>query len=350
MIKSVPFVLLLFAPILACSAFLLSGNGRHIVGKNYDWNIEDGRVIVNGKGLVKTSFGTDKPAKWCSKYGSLTFNQYGMEFPSSGINEKGLVIEALWLDKTAYPPNSEGRKEIDNMQWIQYQLDNSANVNEVIENDKELAFHPITPTAVHYFIADRSGESLIFESVQGIMHHYLADTSNPAILTNDPYDKSIRLMRKCKVFGGTLKEPEGHGSVSRFIQMAVLLNGGIKPKPIEQSFEILAKVRMPTITKWSIVYDLDSSIVYYKTVSRPRIKKIEISKLDFACSPSRKALDIRFNKANTTSYFGKYDIADNTKLISNTFNRVDFIKIRGPHLVQEVEEYLRTISCNQTTE
>jgi choloylglycine hydrolase len=26
---------------------------------------------------------------WTSRYGSITFNQYGREFPSGGINEKG---------------------------------------------------------------------------------------------------------------------------------------------------------------------------------------------------------------------------------------------------------------------
>jgi Penicillin V acylase and related amidases len=45
----------------------------------------------------------EKPIEWISKYGSITFNQSGREFPHGGINEKGLVIEQMWLDEAAYP-------------------------------------------------------------------------------------------------------------------------------------------------------------------------------------------------------------------------------------------------------
>jgi choloylglycine hydrolase len=35
--------------------------------------------------------GDGKTISWISKYGSITFNQYGREFPTGGMNEKGLV-------------------------------------------------------------------------------------------------------------------------------------------------------------------------------------------------------------------------------------------------------------------
>ena len=60
---------------------------------------------------------------WVSQYGSITFNQYGKEFPTGGMNEKGLVVELMWLDGTIYPQPDE-RPAIGVLQWIQYQLDN----------------------------------------------------------------------------------------------------------------------------------------------------------------------------------------------------------------------------------
>jgi penicillin V acylase-like amidase (Ntn superfamily) len=42
------------------------------------------------------------PAKWVSRYGSVTFNQYGCENPTGGMNEAGLVVEQMWLDESAY--------------------------------------------------------------------------------------------------------------------------------------------------------------------------------------------------------------------------------------------------------
>ena len=35
------------------------------------------------------------PASWVSKYGSVTFNQYGRELPTGGMNEAGLVVETI---------------------------------------------------------------------------------------------------------------------------------------------------------------------------------------------------------------------------------------------------------------
>jgi penicillin V acylase-like amidase (Ntn superfamily) len=351
MIKSVLCLFLFTAPVLACSAFLLSGNDRHIAAKNYDWNLEDGRIIVNAQGLCKSSFGTKLPLTWCSKYGNVTFNQYGMEFPCGGINEKGLVVEALWLAETNYPVNDDGKPEIDNMQWIQYQLDNSADIQDVITNDKDLAIHPIAPTAIHYFVADKSGKSLIFESVNGAMHHYLPDANNPAMLTNTPYDKSVGSLKKCKVFGGTLETPEGQGSLSRFIQMAVLVKKGVKKDPVDQSFTILSTVRMSGFTKWSIVYDLDSSIIYFRTASRHAIRKIDMNRIDFSCSPVRSGVDIKLAKSgDITGSFEKYDIAANEKLISVTFNKTDFIKSQEHYLVQALEKYLGSITCGNSSD
>ena len=119
----------------ACTTFCLKKNGEVLFGKNYDWMIGDGLVFVNKRGVAKVSNegNLTNPAKWVSKYGSVTFSQYGRENPSGGMNEAGLVIELMWLDETQYP-KVDARPTVGTLEWIQYQLDSSATVEEVIAN------------------------------------------------------------------------------------------------------------------------------------------------------------------------------------------------------------------------
>jgi len=81
-------LLLPWHPSRACTTFCYQDGGALVFGKNYDWNVEDGLVVVNKRGVVKTAMIERGPATWTSKYGSVTFNQYGREFPSGGINER----------------------------------------------------------------------------------------------------------------------------------------------------------------------------------------------------------------------------------------------------------------------
>jgi penicillin V acylase-like amidase (Ntn superfamily) len=111
---------------LACTTFCLRGNGEVLFGRNYDWDIGDALIFVNKRGVIKTSTEeSPKPAKWVSKYGSITFNQYGRENPTGGMNEVGLVVEQMWLDETQYVKDPS-LPTIGTQEWIQYLLDTSA--------------------------------------------------------------------------------------------------------------------------------------------------------------------------------------------------------------------------------
>ena len=54
-----------------------------------------------------------------------------VSFPLGGMNEKGLVVEIMWLDSSEYP-KPDGKPSVNELQWIQYQLDNFATVNDVL--------------------------------------------------------------------------------------------------------------------------------------------------------------------------------------------------------------------------
>jgi penicillin V acylase-like amidase (Ntn superfamily) len=72
----------LAAPAEACTTFCLRDGGRILFGKNYDWNVGDGLLVVNQRGMArKADLPGDQPASWVSRHGSVTFNQYGAISP-----------------------------------------------------------------------------------------------------------------------------------------------------------------------------------------------------------------------------------------------------------------------------
>lgn len=89
-------------------------------GRNYDWPVEVGLVLVNKRDMHKTALliNGGQAAKWTARYGSLTFNQFGRDLPNGGINEAGLVIEVLWLNDTGYAA-ADARPALNALAWIQ---------------------------------------------------------------------------------------------------------------------------------------------------------------------------------------------------------------------------------------
>src|SRR6266480_31929 len=136
----------------ACTTFCLVGKGEVLFGRNYDWTIGDAFVLVNKRGVAKTAtiIDSDNGAKWISKYGSVTFNQYGRENPTGGMNEAGLVVEQMWLDETEYPRDA-ALPTIDTQEWIQYLLDTSATAAEAVRNATHVRI--LSDVKVHYLVS-----------------------------------------------------------------------------------------------------------------------------------------------------------------------------------------------------
>jgi penicillin V acylase-like amidase (Ntn superfamily) len=186
------FAFLFFTSSLpACTTFFINKDGQMIFGRNYDWITGNGMVCTNLRGLSKTSDKTSDGAtiSWISKYGSITFNQYGKEFPTGGMNEKGLVVELMWLDGTKYP-EADDRPAVGVLQWIQYQLDNCSTVDELIATDKTIRIAS-KGTPLHYLVADSSGNVATIEFLDGKMKVHKGKELPFAVLTNDMYSSSL---------------------------------------------------------------------------------------------------------------------------------------------------------------
>src|SRR5512143_687216 len=122
----------------AGTAFVIKNGGSIVLAKNQDGPVGDGYVFINKRQVVKEAFGGTGSARlrWTSKYGSVTFNQFGREFPLGGINEQGLVVEAL--DGPAGCASADARPSTSELQWVQYQLDNHRSVKDVLKSAARL--------------------------------------------------------------------------------------------------------------------------------------------------------------------------------------------------------------------
>ena len=290
---------------IACSAFYFNGENK-IFAKNFDWGFGQGYLIKNIRGQQKYSYGFrgNNVAGWTSKFGSITFNQNGKEFPYGGINEKGLVVEQLWLGNTEYQENNN--KTISELEWIQYQLDNYENVDEVIKNINSLTIKPIA--RIHYFLADKNGVSAVIDFVNGDVK---IDRKQDKfqVITNETSEDS----KKYYDFNKDINP----NSRSHFDRYCILRNNlNVENLSISESFKKLNLVKEdePNYKSyWSIVYDINKLEFYFKSVDNSEIKKVSLKDFSFHSNSNTEFSLINSNKVN----FQPYSSNDNLRLLTN---------------------------------
>jgi len=284
--KVLPFVLLcfLYQPVLACTTFCINKNGHIVFGRNYDWVTGAGIVYTNQRGLFKTSMntGNDATASWISRYGSITFNQYGKEFPTGGMNERGLVVELMMLEETVYPAN-DARPAVGVLQWIQYQLDNSATTADVIASDAVIRIKE-SGTPIHFLVADAAGNVATIEFLNGKMTVHKDESLPFPVLTNNTYASSVEVANRWIGKNVSLQ----NNSLDRFVKACGMLkkfNETNMDMPVTDfAFSILDEVAQGNFTRWSIVYDINNKKIHFKTEANKEIKTVQFAVFDFACN------------------------------------------------------------------
>lgn len=310
----------------ACTTFCLKNKSEVLFGKNYDWMIGDGLVFVNKRGVEKIAMSESapNPAKWISQYGSVTFNQYGRENPSGGMNEKGLVIELMWLDDTQYP-KADDRPTVGTLEWIQYQLDNSGSVEEVITNAEKIRI--ASEVKIHYLVNDKNGNSATVEFIDGKLVAHTNAKLPFAALANDTYEKSLNYSKN-----NSLEKAKSESSFDRFTRAAEKSKAfADKPKSeaesVKYAFDILENVAQKGYTQWSIVYDQQRGKIHFRSLKSPSIKTIDTNVFDYACGSAVKTFDINSNVIGETSAkFSDYTQAANRDLLERSFNGTPFLK------------------------
>ena len=234
-LASTLFIALLYAGSLplanACTRALYVGKDNTVItGRSMDW-AEDmhSSIWVFPRGMKRNGEAGSKSPQWTAEYGSVVASVYDAA-SADGMNEKGLVMNMLYLAESDYGRPDLGHPPLSITVWGQYALDNFATVAEAVEAMQAKPFYILVPklpngveARVHLSLSDASGDSAIFEYIDGklVIHH----GKEYRILTNSPtYKKQLALNEYWKNIGGTVFLPGTNRASDRFARASFLIN------------------------------------------------------------------------------------------------------------------------------
>ena len=305
--------------VLACSTFMLAKGPHLVFGHNLNENGIDvpGMVFVNKRGVFKTGrtwseiINKDRsnPSAftWISRYGSVTFNAFGRDFPDGGVNESGLYI---WeMNEDADFPKNMNLPKLNQMHWMQYNLDIHSSIDQVIESAYGIEIDGWT---WHFFVADSRGKSATIAFVDGDVVVHRDERMPVPALFNEPYDRELELLRYFEGFGGSYPVELDNMNTPRFAKAAVMLRDfNPDEDPVEYGFLILKNLTVAETPKWSVLIDLPSQTVYFKTRLNAEIKRFSMNELDFSNLTPAQILNMDISSGgDVRTQFHSYDDAE----------------------------------------
>ncbi len=339
----------------ACTTFMLKNDQQVVYGRNFDFDFGSGFVVNNQRRLMKYALvETEKNIMtWESKYGSITFNQFGKEFPYGGMNEKGLVIEVLVLSQTKYP-EIDNRKVISLLQWVQYQLDVSSTVAEVIASDRFVRISKENPIGLHFFVCDSKGNAATIEFLDGKMICHTGNELPIPLITNNTYDESISYLKNFNILGGDsivkwdnfydIDWSQGNTLAVNQI-FAIAANQMIKNKEnanlINSAFDVLQSVTVKNHTQWTTVFDMTNKMIYFKNNMHIDIVALDFKDFKFDSDKNTKILDIQTATSDKTMHqFIQYSTEINRDYVFKAYIpllKSEFFPVRIPDFMIEAQ-------------
>ncbi len=341
-------------PASACSAF--AGGGAvttQVMGKSYDWLLSHGIALINKRNVEKTALvpglSNDPLAQWTSKYGSVTYTQFGREFPLSGMNEKGLAVEILWDYDNEGPSGKGPLPSINEAQWIQYQLDMSADVKEAIANAHKVKIKKVYAD-VHYMACDRSGACATFEFRKDQVVINEMGPNGLKVLTNSDYGRSADYAQDYVGFGGKKSIPYGsYDSKDRFVILGSgleQLNSVVNSRDaVSLSFDMLMQVRNVNSSVWNIVHDMSANVSHFKKMfEKQKVMQTHLNRFDLSCRSPVQILDLESGlDGDVTALYQEYDPAMNRANIELTGKGLGI----GKPLQEAAINYPSTTRCTE---
>ena len=290
----------------ACSRILCeTGDGGYIVGRTMDWADPGAAVAfwVFPRGMARDGGAGKNSIRWAAKYGSVIISIYDVG-TNEGMNERGLVVNALYLAETDFgDPSKTGKPTLSLGAWAQYFLDNHATVREAVDAAKKEPFTIVGPDmpngrkgTAHLSLSDPSGDSAIFEYLDGklVVHHgpqYTVMTNSP------PYDQQLALNAYWDQIGGSTFLPGTIAAADRFVRLSYSLKSSPKytdPRlAVASVFSQIRAISVPlglsdpekpnlAMTLWRSVLDQRAKVYYFETALMPAVMWVDLSKIDFA--------------------------------------------------------------------
>ncbi len=337
----VTLVLMLFCfPVFSqqkhsCSTFQITSGDTVVVGHNLDdYFTVPGIVVVNPRNIKKENISwydlkkgkkNKKPRiAWKSKYGSITYNTFGREFIDGGINEAGLYVGEMTLMETEYYSDSD-KPTFYHCFWMQYLLDNYANINEVLENLTSVCIDG--HSRWHFFVADKTGNVATIEFIKGRPVIHQGENLPHKVLCNSNYNNDLDSLKLYKGYGGeriiNINDKDNTKRTVRATEMIRLYSEN-KQKPIvDYSFDMLSLLNLGN-NQWQVVCDLTSQKIYFKTVVCNKIKYTSIKEFNYDLN-NQLYVDIHSKlEGDVSSKFMLLTANANKKIVRNTWWAADF--------------------------
>lgn len=305
-----------FKAVHACSrAIYLGPEDIVITTRSMDWASDIGTNLwVLPVGMSRDGACGGQSAKWTSKYGSVIASAFDAA-TSDGMNEKGLVTSLLYLAESEYPKPGVGddRPLVAVSVWAQYVLDNFATVAEAVTALKAEPFHVATgmtpdghPATVHLAISDPTGDSAIFEYIDGklVIHH----GREFQVMTNSPtYDQQLALNSYWKQIGGTVMLPGTSRAADRFARASFYINAipqtTDERHAIASAFGVIRNVSVPlgittpgqpniSSTRWRSVSDHKNKRYYFESTLSPSVFWVNLGDLQLGQGGKVKKLAV----------------------------------------------------------
>jgi choloylglycine hydrolase len=334
--------LVLTGPAWPCTTFVMDGPGGPLFGRNYDFEFGDALVVVNPRGLHKAADVADPEpkARWTARHGSLTFNQYGVGFPTGGVNEAGLVVELMWLDGTRYP-DADARPAVSTLQFIQYLLDRAGTLDEALRAAGEIRIVGRVP--LHFLVADARGRSAALEFLDGRLVVHEGRELPVRVLANDSYAASLDRLKRQRGFGGSEEMPRDTASLSRFVRAAEALQR--VPGNVAGAFQTLDEVAQPGFTQWQIVYELTRGRVHYRTAAHAEARHVDLAGIDFSCRAGMRVMSIDRGRGDLTAAWQPYTHAANEPQLLAAYRKTSWLKSVPAQAARDDAAYPSTMRC-----
>jgi choloylglycine hydrolase len=318
-----------------CTAFeLSSSDGGFVYARSmeFEYQMNSDILIVPRAQRFSCSFDQKTSGmSYSTRFGFIGLNQsLAPSFVNDGMNEKGLVVGALYLPHVAqYPKLNIAKRQKTLAPWElpNYILGTCACIQDVRVRIKDLVVANISVPGykdfvvpLHFWISDSSGQAIVVEYIQG----ELQISDNPVgVMTNSPQFSwhLLNLSNYCKMtpqspsglsFGNLSVAPISQGaglsglpgdytSVSRFVKAAVFKQFAAPAKSafeaVQTGFHILntfdifqglivdpsdpSHPPLAETTQWVVVHDKLNLTSFFRTYGGQKIQTLDFRKIDF---------------------------------------------------------------------
>lgn len=290
----------------ACTRGVFIGeNDTVITLRSMDWKNEIGSNLwVLPRGMERSGAAGPDSMTWTSEYGSVIATAFDAA-TADGMNEHGLVANLLYLSESVYPdtPPTADSKPMSISVWAQYILDNFATVDEAVAamEREDVYLVPVMspdgePGTVHLSLSDPSGDSAVFEYVDGelTIHH----SREYRVMTNSPtYDQQLALDAYWREIGGLTMLPGTNRAADRFARTSFYLDA--LPKDVDDetavaaAFSVIRNASVPlgistpdqpniSSTRWRSVSDQKNLRYYFEATRSPNVFWLDLAGLDMS--------------------------------------------------------------------